>query len=75
MSKNNSLTLSFDTLNLTKLNTKKDKWIVYSRSFGIDYSIKERNVKYKIKKEKGPVMRFSLNIKIRRSLFPKNVLK
>ncbi len=65
MNKNNGLTFSFDPLNLTKLNTKKDIRIVYYRTLIIDYSIKERNVIYNKKKEKGPVMRFSLNIKIR----------
>ena len=70
MIKNNGLTLSSDPLNLTKLNTKKDSGIAASRALGIDYSIKERNVKYKKKKEKRPVMRFSLNIKTKK-LIPK----
>ena len=68
--KNNGLTLSSDPLNLTKLNTKKDSGIVPRRALGVDYDISERNVKYKKKKEKRPVMRFNLNIKTKR-LIPK----
>ena len=70
MIKNNGLTLSSDPLNLTKLNTKKDSGVAATRALGIDYSISERNVKYKKKKEKRPVMRFSLNIKTKK-LIPK----
>ena len=70
MIKNNGLTLSSDPLNLTKLNTKKDSGIADRRALGIDYEISDRNVKYKKKKEKRPVMRFNLNIKTRR-LIPK----
>ena len=68
--KNSGLTLSSDPLNLTKINTKKDSGIAPKRALGIDYNISERNVKYKKKKEKRPVMRFSLNIKTKR-LIPK----
>ena len=68
--KNNGLTLSSDPLNLTKLNTKKDSGVAPRRAIGIDYDISERNIKYKKKKEKRPVMRFNLNIKTKR-LIPK----
>ena len=68
--KDNGLTLSSDPLNLTKLNTKKDSGVAPRRAIGIDYVISERNIKYKKKKEKRPVMRFNLNIKTKR-LIPK----
>ena len=70
ITKNNGLTLSLDPLNLTGKNTKKDSGIAPSRALGIDYDISERNIKYKKKKEKRPVMRFNLNIKTKR-LIPK----
>ena len=68
--KDHGLTLSSDPLNLTKLNTKKDSGIAPPRALGIEYDISERNVKYKKKKEKRPVMRFNLNIKTKK-LIPK----
>ena len=68
--KNNGLTLSSDPLNLTKVNTKKDSGIASRRALGIDYDISDRNIKYKKKKEKRPVMRFNLRIKTKR-LIPK----
>ena len=70
ITKNNGLTLSLDPMNLTGLNTKKDSGIASVRSLGIEYDISERNVKYKKKKEKRPVVRFSLNIKTKK-LIPK----
>ena len=68
--KDHGLTLSSDPLNLTKLNTKKDSGIAPRRAIGVDYDISERNIKYKKKKEKRPVMRFNLNIKTKK-LIPK----
>ena len=68
--KNNGLTLSLDPMNLTGLNTKKDSGVASVRALGIDYDISERNVKYKKKKEKRPVVRFNLNIKTKK-LIPK----
>ena len=70
ITKNNGLTLSLDPLNLTGRNTKKDSGIAPPRALGIEYDISERNVKYKKKKEKRPVMRFNLNIKTKK-LIPK----
>ena len=70
ITKNNGLTLSLDPMNLTGLNTKKDSGIASVRALGIEYDISERNVKYKKKKEKRPVVRFSLNIKTKK-LIPK----
>ena len=66
--KNNGLILSSDPLNLTKLNTKKDSGVAPTRAIGMDYDIAERNVKYKKKKEKRPVMRFNLNIKTKKKI-------
>ena len=66
--KNNGLILSSDPLNLTKLNTKKDSGVAPTRAIGLDYDIAERNVKYKKKKEKRPVMRFNLNIKTKKKI-------
>ena len=70
ITKNNGLTLSLDPMNLTGLNTKKDSGVASVRALGVDYDISERNVKYKKKKEKRPVVRFSLNIKTKK-LIPK----
>ena len=70
LTKSNGLTLSLDPMNLTGLNTKKDSGIASVRALGIDYDISERNVKYKKKKEKRPVVRFNLNIKTKK-LIPK----
>ena len=70
ITKNNGLTLSLDPMNLTGLNTKKDSGVASVRAFGVDYDISERNVKYKKKKEKRPVVRFNLNIKTKK-LIPK----
>ena len=61
-------------MNLTKLNTKKDSGIAPRRAIGVDYDISERNIKYKKKKEKRPVMRFNLNIKTKR-LIPKKCVE
>ena len=68
ITKNNGLTLSLDPLNLTGRNTKKDSGVAPSRALGIEYDISERNVKYKKKKEKRPVMRFNLNIKTKKKI-------
>jgi hypothetical protein len=57
-------------MNLTGLNTKKDSGVASVRAIGIDYDISDRNVKYKKKKEKRPVVRFNLNIKTKK-LIPK----
>jgi hypothetical protein len=57
-------------LNLTGLNTKRDSGVASVRALGIEYDISERNVKYKKKKEKRPVVRFNLNIKTKK-LIPK----
>ena len=70
ITKNNGLTLSLDPMNLTGLNTKKDSGVASVRALGVDYDISERNVKYKKKKEKRPVVRFNLNIKTKK-LIPK----
>ena len=70
LTKNNGLTLSLDPLNLTGLNTKRDSGVASVRALGIEYDISERNVKYKKKKEKRPVVRFNLNIKTKK-LIPK----
>ena len=70
ITKNNGLTLSLDPMNLTGLNTKKDSGVASVRALGVDYDISERNVKYKKKKEKRPVVRFNLKIKTKK-LIPK----
>ena len=70
ITKNNGLTLSLDPMNLTGLNTKKDSGVDSVRALGVDYDISERNVKYKKKKEKRPVVRFNLKIKTKK-LIPK----
>ena len=70
LTRNNGLTLSLDPLNLTGLNTKRDSGVASVRALGIEYDIAERNIKYKKKKEKRPVVRFNLNIKTKK-LIPK----
>ena len=70
LTKSNGIVLSTDPLNLTGANTKKDSGVAPVRALGVDYDITERNVKKNKKKEKAPVVRFSLNIKTKK-LLPK----
>ena len=70
ITKSNGIVLSTDPLNLTGANTKKDSGVAPLKALGVSYSIEERNVKKNKKKEKAPVVRFSLNIKTKK-LLPK----
>ena len=51
ISKNNSIVLSTDSLNLTDAKTKKDMEVASSRILGVEFDISDRKVK-KTKKKK-----------------------
>ena len=65
LTKNNGLTLSLDPMNLTGLNTKKDSGVASVRAIGIDYDISDRNVKYKKRRKKDPLLDSTLISKLR----------
>ena len=75
ITKNNSLTLSTDPLNLSGKNTKKDSGIASQRALGVEFDISERNIKVKKAKKKAPVIRFSLNIKTKHVIPKKNCVE
>ena len=70
LTKSNGIILSTDPLNLTGANTKKDSGVAPVRALGVSYDISEKTVRKNKKKEKAPVVRFSLNIKTKK-LLPK----
>ncbi len=73
ITKSNGIVLSTDPLNLTGANTKKDSGVAPLKALGVSYGIEERTVKKNKKKEKAPVVRFTLNIKTKK-LIPKKKL-
>jgi hypothetical protein len=70
LTKSNGIVLSTDPLNLTGANTKKDSGVAPVRALGVEFDFVDKNVKKNKKKEKAPVVRFSLNIKTKK-LIPK----
>lgn len=70
LTKSNGIVLSTDPLNLTGANTKKDSGVAPVRALGVEFDFVEKNVKKNKKKEKAPIVRFSLNIKTKK-LIPK----
>ena len=70
LTKSNGIVLSTDPLNLTGANTKKDSGVAPVRALGVGFDFVEKNVRKNKKKEKAPIVRFSLNIKTKK-LIPK----
>lgn len=73
--KNNGTTLSTDPLNLSGLNTKRDSGVVAPRALGIDYTVKERQIKVKKAKKTAPVTRFNMNVKTKKMIGKKNLVE